>query len=306
MSDSLRAVNCVFTEKVLADLVLRNANAVFDRVTHKYVPDCEGKKVSELYSEIYSYLYSDQRNEYFYQNTLLNRLLLAKHNPASTVAFRQLRVGLSIADFVMINGEGRAYEIKSDLDNFHRLAGQLDDYYKAFSKVCVVVPQSQFSKVRYEVDSMPGFGRHVGIYSMTKRGAISRTLVREPERYDMKLQHDVLFGLLRKSEYEEMLQGYFHELPGDPPVSYYRACRKRFRAIPILQAQKLTLGQLKKRNTWFPGKLDTVQDELNSVLYFAHKKFDSEALGATLAAPYQGGLVCTTHISEVAKQNSVL
>lgn len=298
MSDPSRAINCVFTEKVLSDLVMRNANDVFDCVAHEYVPDCEGKSVGDLYSEIYDYLYLGQRNEYFYQNTLLNRLLLAKHDPASTVAFRQLRIAMSIADFVMINGEGRAYEIKSDLDNLHRLAGQLSDYYKAFSKVCVVVPQNQFYKVKHEVDEILGFGRYVGIYAMTKRGAISRKLVREPERYDANLQHDALFGLLRKPEYQRLLQEYFHCLPDDAPVFYYKACQKMFRTIPILRAQKLTLRQLKKRNTWFPGKLDSVQHELKSVLYFAHKKFNADALRATLTAPYQGGLVCITHISE--------
>ncbi len=40
----------------------------------------------------------------------------------------------------MINGEGRVYEIKSDLDNFDRLYDQLRDYYRAFSKsVCISV-----------------------------------------------------------------------------------------------------------------------------------------------------------------------
>lgn len=306
MNTSSRAINCVFTEKVLADLVLRNANEVFDCVAHKYLPECEGKKVGNLYSEMYNYLYSDQRNEYFYQNTLLNRLLLARHDPATTVAFRQLRVAMSIADFVMINGEGRVYEIKSDLDNFHRLAGQLNDYYTAFSKVCVVVPQSQFYKVENEVDAIPGFGKHVGIYSMTKRGAISRKLVREPEKYDANLQHDALFGLLHKPEYQCVLHEYFHEVPDEPPIFYYKACQKQFRLIPILQAQKLTLKQLKKRNNWFPGKLDEVQSELKSVLYFAHAKFNSDALRATLTAPYRGGLVCTTHISEDVNQNSLL
>lgn len=305
MSDLSRAINCVFTEKVLADLVLRNANDVFDCVAHEYLPECEGKKVGDLYSEIYNYLYWDQRNEYFYQNTLLNRLLLAKHDPATTVAFRQLHVAMSIADFVMINGEGRAYEIKSDLDNFHRLTGQLNDYYKAFSKVCVVVPQSQFYKVENEVDAIPGFGKYVGIYSMTKRGAISRKLVREPKKYTANLRHDALFGLLRKPEYQRVLSEYFNDLPDDPPVFYYEACQKMFRLIPILQAQKLALKQLKKRNTWFPGKLDSVQNELKSILYFARTKFDADALRATLEAPYQGGLVCITHISEDVKQNSL-
>lgn len=303
MTDSSRAINRVFTEKVLADLVNNNTNDVFDYVAREYIPQYDGKAVGELYAEMYHYLYTGQRNEYFYQNTLLNRLLLAKHNPASTVAFRQLRVQSSIADFVMINGEGKAYEIKSDLDNFDRLASQLTDYYKAFSKVCVVVPADQFFKVMSEVDAMDEFGEYVGIYSLTRRGAISRRLMREPEQFDKNLQYGALFGLLRKPEYSRVLKNYFQTLPDVAPVFYYRACLKMFRMIPILKAQKLVLEQLKKRNSWVQGKLDSVQDELKSVLYFAHTSFDETALEATLSAPYREGFVCTTHISEGVRQS---
>jgi len=59
-------------------------------------------------------------------NTLLNKLLVA--------ALSQVHIGHSIADFVMINGEGQIYEIKSSLDNFDRLCDQLRDYFCAFSK----------------------------------------------------------------------------------------------------------------------------------------------------------------------------
>ena len=58
-------------------------------------------------------------------NTLLNKLLVGIHNVNTTTTLSQIRIGHSIADFAMINGEGQVYEIKSGLDNFDRLYDQL-------------------------------------------------------------------------------------------------------------------------------------------------------------------------------------
>ncbi len=40
------------------------------------------------------------------------------------------------------------YEIKTDLDNFQRLQSQINDYYKVFSYVNVVVSKRQVEKVK--------------------------------------------------------------------------------------------------------------------------------------------------------------
>lgn len=60
-----------------------------------------------------------------HMNTLLNKLLVGKHSVNTTTALAQVRIDQHIADFVMINGEGKLYEIKSELDNFDRLYDQL-------------------------------------------------------------------------------------------------------------------------------------------------------------------------------------
>ena len=112
MADNSRAINRVFTRKVISDLVQDGKSDVFDYVVKRYVEDPSGKTHGQLISEIYTRLNQQQRNEYFYMNTLLNKLLCGIHNVNTTVAFSQVRIEHSIADFVMINGEGRVYEIK--------------------------------------------------------------------------------------------------------------------------------------------------------------------------------------------------
>ena len=46
------------------------------------------------------------------------------------LALTELPVGDSKADFIMINGRGVVYEIKTDLDNLLRLENQIRDYYR--------------------------------------------------------------------------------------------------------------------------------------------------------------------------------
>lgn len=47
----------------------------------------------------------NHRNEYFYKNTLLNKLLLGVHKPTTTVALTEIPIAKSKADFVLINGK---------------------------------------------------------------------------------------------------------------------------------------------------------------------------------------------------------
>ena len=118
MADNSRAINRVFTRKVISDLVQDGKSDVFDYVVKRYVEDPSGKTHGQLISEIYTRLNQQQRNEYFYMNTLLNKLLCGIHNVNTTVAFSQVRIEHSIADFVMINGEGRVYGILIILVDF--------------------------------------------------------------------------------------------------------------------------------------------------------------------------------------------
>ncbi|MBU5889902.1 sce7726 family protein, partial [Vibrio cholerae O1] len=77
------------------------------------------------------------RNEYFYKNTLLNKLLLGKHSLNTTTAITEIPINKSKADFILINGKAVVYEIKTGLDSFERLESQIEDYFKAFVNVYV-------------------------------------------------------------------------------------------------------------------------------------------------------------------------
>lgn len=91
-----------------------------------------------MVSEIYNILKTEYRNEYYYKNTLLNKLLLGVHSVNTTTALTEIPIAKSKADFVLINGKAVVYEIKTELDNLERLESQINDYFKAFDHVAVV------------------------------------------------------------------------------------------------------------------------------------------------------------------------
>ena len=78
---------------------------------------------------------------------MLNKLLLGRHSINTTTALTQIPINKSKADFILINGKAVVYEIKTELDNFERLKNQINDYYKAFSHVCVVTCEEYYKKL---------------------------------------------------------------------------------------------------------------------------------------------------------------
>lgn len=269
MAGNGKVINRVFSRKVIEELVDTGHNSVFTSVITRHISDPTSKTYGQIISEIYCYLGESNRNEYYYTNTLLNKLLVGKHNVNTTTALSQVRIGAHIADFVMINGEGCVYEIKSDLDNFERLSDQLYDYFKAFSKVSVLAPDHGRERVAKMLDSLGEWGEAVGIYGLTENDTIfSRTNERKPKEYNDFLDYRCIFTLLRKREYEHILYDYFGSLPVVPPVFYYKECLKMFEMIPISEAQRMTFKELKKRNRITRTDFQSIPSELKAVTYF--------------------------------------
>ena len=270
MADNSRAINRVFTRKVLNDLLSGTTNDVFDSVVERYVDDPESKTHGQIFSEIYMCLGQENRNEYYYMNTLLNKLLVGKHSVNTTTALSQVHIGQHIADFVMLNGEAKVYEIKSDLDNFDRLHDQLSDYFTAFSKVAVLVSVYEQEKLEEILSNFGDMGDAVGVYALSEDDTIfSPTRSKEPKQFDENLDHTNMFKLLRKREYENIIQKHFGELPKVAPVFFFRTCLEQFKEIPIFQAQARVFDELKKRNKITKTDFSNVQAELRSVVYFS-------------------------------------
>ena len=141
-------VNKIFTVPYLDRMISEDSipDSFFECV-RRYVKT-DDATIGEAISEIYHFMNYEYRNEYYYKNTILNQLLIRKHDLYNTAALTELPIGDSKADFIMINGRGVVYEIKTDLDNLIRLENQIKDYYKVFSYIYVVVGNKQLPHVK--------------------------------------------------------------------------------------------------------------------------------------------------------------
>lgn len=277
-------LNRLFTQNVFFDMLYNSNNTTYGSVVERYVNDANDTNNGAIISKVYRFMSNKYRNEYFYQNTLLNKLLLGIHSINTTTALTQIPIGKSKADFILINGKAIVYEIKTELDTFTRLNTQLCDYYKAFDHVCVVTSESQYEQAMDLLTDTP-----VGIYVLTRRNTISSKLRKEPIADDSYLDYTTIFKVLHKCEYEDILLQYYSALPMVSQVFYYDECLKQFSQIPIINVYNMALEQLKKRNRILISEFEKVPIELKSLFYFAKpSKWDWKALDNFLSAKYGG------------------
>lgn len=136
--NKVNVLNNVFSRRTFRQLIEENKSKVYSSAIRRYVDDPIGKSNCELIGAMYKKMHKSYRNEYFYKNTLLNKLLLGVHSIKTTTALTEIATAKSKADFVLINGKAVVYEIKTELDNLDRLENQVKDYYKVFDHVAVV------------------------------------------------------------------------------------------------------------------------------------------------------------------------
>lgn len=285
MSVNNTILSHIFTQSVLKGLVENDSDATSGLLTvvRRYHISYEnGKTNAEVISEIYSHLDKNYRNEYYYKNTLINKLIVNAHRMRTTVALTEVPVAKSKADFIMINGKAVVYEIKTELDTFERLHSQISDYYKVFDHVCVVTSEDQSRDLMKQLQGTP-----VGVYVLTKRNTIKR--LKEPEKYTEKLDVECIFKVLNKPEYESLVKKIHGSLPDVTPVKYYSECRKIIKKYTADDIYPLFLAELKKRNKIDIAEYKGVPEALHFLVYFAkYKTVDYKKLYQYLCTPFEG------------------
>ena len=263
-------INKIFTVPYFDRMISENSvPESFSKCVKRHIKT-EEATIGEAISEIYHFMDCEYRNEYFYKNTILNQLLIKKHDLYNTAALTELPIGDSKADFIMINGRGVVYEIKTDLDNLLRLENQIKDYYKVFSYVYVVVGNKQLSHVKEFLKD-----QKVGIYELTASGKL---ICRKKALCNKEnLSYEAMFQVLRKAEFESILLKHFHKLPEVNSFQYYRECQKWLERVNIITLQKDVMKCLKARTLMLvENKLEEkVPYELRFYAYFS-KKINSD------------------------------
>ena len=259
-------INKIFTVPYFDRMISKNSvPESFSKCVKRYIKT-EEATIGEAISEIYHFMDCEYRNEYFYKNTILNQLLIKKHDLYNTAALTELPIGDSKAYFIMINGRGVVYEIKTDLDNLLRLENQIKDYYKVFSYVYVVVGNKQLSHVKEFLKD-----QKVGIYELTASGKL---ICRKKALCNKEnLSYEAMFQVLRKAEFESILLKHFHKLPEVNSFQYYRECQKWLERVNIITLQKDVMKCLKARTLMLvENKLEEkVPYELRFYAYFSKR-----------------------------------
>lgn len=283
-TNKMSNLNRIFTRNMLRYFIDGKIDNVYSLVVRRYTSNADQKNNRELISEIYCELKNNYRNEYFYKNTLLNKLLLGVHSVNTTTALTEVAIAKSKADFVLINGKAVVYEIKTELDNLERLSSQIDDYYKAFDHVAVVTYEKNLQQLQRVLD---GIDKPVGIYVLRKNGKLGT--VRKPQRHISDLDKDIIFKLLRKSEYEDIIAQWYGYLPEVTQFKYYAACKKMFLQIPIEQSYLCVLRILKKRMQLEKEEFVKIPYELKFLAYFMELTYDDyQKLEVFLERQYGG------------------
>lgn len=262
-------LNRIYTRNMLRGFIEGRNGTVFSSVVNQYIRNTKNKKNIELLSEIYNVLRKQYRNEYYYKNTLLNKLLLGVHSVNTTTALTEVAIAKSKADFVLINGKAVVYEIKTELDNLDRLCSQIDDYYKVFDYVVVVTYEENVVQLKKLLEMI---NKPVGISVLRKNDRLS--IIQKPQKYTDNLNKDAMFRILRKGEYENILLWKFGYLPRVTQFRYYSECKDLFGQIEMGELYPLFLKSLKTRARVEKKSFEKIPYELRFLAYFSNMTSD--------------------------------
>lgn len=223
-----------FSRKTVRQLSVAGWAQAYEDTVIRIVDNPETKTNRECINEVYRYLASHYKNEYYYKNEMLNQLVQSEDT-----AIVELPAAGSIADFIIVNESATVYEIKTALDNFDRLETQISDYSRAFAKASVVIPTEKLDRLLQKIDN-----QKIGIV-IEKGGLFS--VYREPVADVSHLSHRAIFGILRKTEYSAIIKQRFGALPEVSDFEYYETCCALFSQIPMQEAYQLFVNTLKKR-----------------------------------------------------------
>lgn len=264
MTNQYLLLNRFFTRNTLQQMIDEDNLHIFIATKKKYNIDSQLNNRNTI-TALYNILKKSYQNEYYFKNTLLNKLLLGVHSINTTIALTELPIAKSKADFVLINGKGVVYEIKTDLDKLDRLNSQIDNYYKAFSYVVVVTTENYYEQVIKKINN-----KNVGVYILTLRGTINKK--RLPIEDRSNLSKDVMFKILRKNEYQKILIKHFGILPNVSQFKFYQSCKELFENLPLDVVFHDFIDQLKSRIKIDKRNFLNVPYELKFLIYFLNLK----------------------------------
>lgn len=234
----LRDLSSAFSRRAFVDVLEFNDYSHFNWLISKYRLGCT--TYLEMLRKSYSQISKSYRSEYVYKNELI-KLLLEKYGTRNSVYFSEFRVGNSIADMVMFNGESKAFEIKTEYDTPRRLDKQMEDYKRFFDKCYVVIPETKLSEYKDIIASTTGI--------ITLRRDNGRIILEEVKaaQQNNRFDSDALMSCLRTNEYKNIASSLGASLDGVAGCDMYTYCGKVIMQAEPNKLRQLFLQEVKKR-----------------------------------------------------------
>jgi len=258
--DTLRSLSQLFSASHFSKIIRNDDQKYVRKKIKKHFSN------SSTYNKIFSFLYSElqtkYKSEYFYKNALLNELLIKKYSLNTSTVLNEFAIGTSIADFILLNGEVRIYEIKTDLDSLEKLDKQLNDYVQFANKVYIVTSSRHSDKIMSKyADS------NIGIFEFTNKNTFKK--LKSAYNNLEHFNHLTIFKTLRKNEYLEIINDKFGFIPDVPNTLIFKECLELSKAIDISEFQPLVCNKLKERKLKCPDlfKSEDTPYELKHICY---------------------------------------
>lgn len=187
----------------------------------------------------YNYLKKNYRCEYVYKNEIANQLLLKYHSDNSATLLKEVASNTSIADIVIINGNTVAYEIKTELDSFERLPGQIESYRILYDYLYIVTHPAAVKSLRTRID------KGVGIIVFSADGTLKT--IRKAGSNTRFFNPDKAVFTLRQAELVTAYEKYVGKLPPMGTALISKFCHNWFLSLDKVDALIVFRESLKSR-----------------------------------------------------------
>lgn len=194
--------------------------------------------IGDTFENLYEILINQYRCEYVYKNEIVKQILINKHKGNARL-YTEVEIHKSKADVLIVNGTSSVYEIKTELDTFDRLEGQLYSYSLVFDKIYVFTHPKKIDTLKKVID------KTVGILILNEVGEI--VTLRDAKSNKKNVNPEYVFNLLRKEEYINIIRKHFGEIPDVTPVNLFNECKKLFIKLSPETAHDYMVEELRNR-----------------------------------------------------------
>lgn len=234
-----RDFSSAFSRSAFIDVLNYNDYSHFNWLISKH-KKLKSSTYFDLLTNLYDYMSNNYRCEYVYKNELI-KYLLNKYETKNSVYFSEFRVGNSIADMALFNGNSKVFEIKTEYDTPRRLDKQMEDYKRLFDECFLVIPKNKYEEYHNIMEPTTGI-----ILMIKKRDRIHLEEVQSAEQnccFDAK----VLMSCLRTEEYKNIASSLGASIEGISKYDLFTYCRDVILKADAHLLRTYFLQEVKKR-----------------------------------------------------------